>query len=107
MTQVTYFRDVNAISVECSGHAGYADIGSDIVCSAISILIQTLADHLESLADYYDTYMDNGYMWIYAKGDAVELALDVILTGFNLLEENYPDYISVQKGCTLQTYPIL
>ena len=31
------------ISIEATGHSGYAEAGSDIVCSAVSILMQNLA----------------------------------------------------------------
>lgn len=41
-------RGVTAIRV--SGHAGYADSGSDIVCAAASVLITTCANALESVA---------------------------------------------------------
>lgn len=32
---------------ECSGHAGYADPGKDIVCSAVSCLMITIANSIE------------------------------------------------------------
>ena len=34
----------NIITVEATGHSGYAESGSDIVCSAISTLMQNLAN---------------------------------------------------------------
>ena len=30
-----------------SGHAGYAEVGKDIVCSAVSILVVTLVESLK------------------------------------------------------------
>ena len=36
----------NIITVEATGHSGYAEQGSDIVCSAISTLMQNLANGL-------------------------------------------------------------
>ena len=36
----------NYITVEATGHSGYAESGSDIVCSAISTLMQNLANGL-------------------------------------------------------------
>lgn len=38
------------IGFECSGHAGYAEEGSDIVCAAVSILTTTCVNALESVA---------------------------------------------------------
>ena len=34
--------------LEASGHAGYAPAGQDIVCAAVSVLAQTLANKVES-----------------------------------------------------------
>ena len=36
----------NIITVEATGHSGYAEFGSDIVCSAVSSLMQNLANGL-------------------------------------------------------------
>lgn len=107
MTNVTYYRDTNEFSIEFTGHSGYAEHGNDIVCSAISALSQTLVAQMELDADYYDSKIDNGYLWLYAKGDCVGFALDTIITGLRLIEQSYPDYIEIEEGCTLQLYPIL
>ncbi|MBE5766660.1 MAG: ribosomal-processing cysteine protease Prp [Clostridiales bacterium] len=41
MTTVTLYKhDGKLIGFEASGHAGYAEEGSDIVCAAISVLTQ-------------------------------------------------------------------
>ena len=39
-------RKNNIIAIEAKGHSGYAEEGSDIVCSAVSTLIQALANGL-------------------------------------------------------------
>ncbi len=36
-------------SLRCSGHAGYAEYGSDIVCAALSILVINTLNSLEEL----------------------------------------------------------
>ena len=38
-----YVQNGNYVALSCTGHADYADIGSDIVCASISTLTQTLA----------------------------------------------------------------
>ena len=44
MTHVTLIRDRSGlVGFEAKGHTGYADEGSDIVCSAVSALTQTAA----------------------------------------------------------------
>lgn len=37
--------------VTCKGHAGYADSGSDIVCSAVSMLVINTVNSLELLTN--------------------------------------------------------
>ena len=36
----------NIVTIEANGHSGYSQQGSDIVCSAVSTLMQTLANGL-------------------------------------------------------------
>ena len=39
----------NVVTIEASGHSGYAESGSDIVCSAVSTLMQNLANGLTEI----------------------------------------------------------
>ncbi|MBR6778879.1 MAG: ribosomal-processing cysteine protease Prp [Clostridia bacterium] len=39
----------NIITIEATGHSGYAEAGSDIVCSAVSTLMQSLANGLTEI----------------------------------------------------------
>lgn len=41
----------DTLSLEAKGHADYAEKGGDIVCSAVSILAYTLAEHLAVMYD--------------------------------------------------------
>lgn len=107
MTHVTYFEQSDEISIEVQGHSGYAEFGKDIVCAAISVLLQTLVYHLEDNADYMDSNIDNGYVFCYARGGDARVSFDTILTGLQLIESQYPDYIEIEKGCTIMTYPSL
>lgn len=50
MTNVTIFKDKsNILGFEISGHSGYAEEGSDIVCSAISTLSQSICVGLDNV----------------------------------------------------------
>lgn len=103
MTRVTYYEQGDEISIDISGHAGYAKEGSDIVCSAISMLGQTLLAYLGVDHEKFAYEMKQGHIWAYAKGTNVRTAFHVIMAGYHLLETNYPDYIEVVGGCCLQT----
>ncbi len=44
MTKVILSKaDNRIVKVKCSGHTGYADSGEDIVCAALSSMVQTAA----------------------------------------------------------------
>lgn len=80
------------------GHANYAEKGKDIVCSAVSVLVQTLANYC--IEQY------NG-SWEHSDGHSVVSATDpyaigyigtafgVTMSGMRLLEEAYPEYVQV------------
>lgn len=47
MINITIIKEKqNIITIEATGHSGYSEAGSDIVCSAVSTLMQTLANGL-------------------------------------------------------------
>ena len=72
--------------IECSGHAGYADSGEDIVCSAISILTLNLANSIEKLTkdDFScDIDEDNGYFSI-SFDDELSKEADLLVRSFEL-----------------------
>ena len=102
MTKVTYYEEGDEISVNIEGHAGYDKIGSDIVCSAISILGQTLLAYLDTDNDVFKYELKEGHIWAYAKGKNVRTAFHVIMAGYWLISHNYPNYLSVDRGCCIQ-----
>ena len=57
-------KDHRFIAWEISGHSGYADAGSDIVCSAVSVLAITCLNSLESVCGIHPavTGGDDGYL---------------------------------------------
>ena len=45
MINITVIKQKQNIkSIQASGHSGYAEQGNDIVCSAVSVLMETLAN---------------------------------------------------------------
>ena len=48
MITVTIFKNENQFSrIESVGHAGYADYGQDIICSAVSVLLINTLNSIE------------------------------------------------------------
>jgi uncharacterized protein YsxB (DUF464 family) len=106
MTRVRFSGWDGGYLFRCEGHAGAAEKGRDIVCSAVSILSYTLA---QSACDLYNegllseepiTNIKDGFVEIQMKPhrdskDEVRRTIAVIETGFLLLSRTYPDFVSL------------
>ena len=88
------------LGFQISGHSGFAEIGSDIVCAAVSsaafMTTNTITDILKINAG---TFVDNsGKMFVKIKNE-ISISCKDILLGFKLhmisLEEMYPENITV------------
>ena len=98
------YKENDSVSLEMKGHAGFAAEGSDIVCSAASILCYTLAAFLEKIPKTeIKKEMEKGDAYIEAEinkknAETVNAAMDFVSVGFELLETAYPKNISVRKN---------
>lgn len=101
MTRIQFDADGDEFSLLCEGHAGYAPYGLDIVCAGISTLAQTLLQHTEQIAEVCRCDIKDGALWCYGKGRDAVKASHTIMTGIAMIQDRYPSYISVQKGCTI------
>jgi uncharacterized protein YsxB (DUF464 family) len=85
-----------------TGHAGYAESGSDIVCAAISILSHTFMAGLETLvklplriqADETNGYLDCSWVNQPDKAEWIQLLVETMRLGLSEIQTQYPDYIS-------------
>lgn len=96
MVKVRFTREGNTAGLTVSGHAGYAPIGQDIVCAAVSMLSLTAAARISALEQVRELHMQEGSMELCCT--ATPQVLDVlatIRTGFELLADRYPSYISL------------
>ncbi|SDN40527.1 ribosomal-processing cysteine protease Prp [Acetanaerobacterium elongatum] len=83
-----------------SGHAGYAESGSDIVCAAVSSAVQLTANAVTEVAgikakvqvneDNIALTLPNG-----CESDAAELLIAALYLHLSLLAEDYNDAIQV------------
>ena len=84
---------------ECTGHAGYAEAGQDIVCAAVSILTTTCANALESVAGIQATvHAEPGKMMLSLPRDAghdAQVILKAMRQGLRDLAEEYPRYFQL------------
>ena len=90
--------------VTAKGHAQSAEKGSDLVCSAVSILLYTLASNVQDLAacsrDYRRprTKLDEGdaevsISPVHGGGSVATLVFDSVCKGFELLSKDYPENV--------------
>ncbi len=103
MIQVTIYKNKNSdrIGFQISGHAGYADSGSDIVCSAVSALAITTVNSIEKFCteDFHaESNQKNGdleLMFDTVPGHDASLILGVFETGITDIGESYSDFICI------------
>ena len=94
------------VGVECIGHCEYAEEGGDIVCAALSSVIQTAVLGLMRVVGIdigYETNAETGYLKAIlpkSLSGSDEHDADVILRtaylGASDLYENFSDYISLE-----------
>ena len=92
MIQITYNEMGNMMFLRAEGHADFAPKGQDIVCAAVSALMQTLAYSLDSgtvtCAD------DRNLMVVQAKQGTDSLAkFELVTDGLILLADAYPEHV--------------
>lgn len=79
-----------------SGHAGYAEHGKDIVCSAVSILVLTLIESLKRHNKNIIYELEEGDLILYKQGlgSSEKLLLSSFLVGIDILEYMHPEHIT-------------
>lgn len=89
MIQVTYNEVGDAMILRAEGHAGYAEKGKDIVCAAVSVLMQTLACSV-------GTCMGNdgkGFSVVCKKSNNNIAKFELVTDGLVLLQREYPENV--------------
>ena len=89
MIQVTYNEVGDEMILRAEGHAGYAEKGKDIVCAAVSVLMQTLACSV-------GTCMGNdgkGFSAVCKKSNDNIAKFELVTDGLALLQREYPENV--------------
>ena len=94
------------VGVECIGHCDYVEDGEDIVCAALSSVVQTAVLGLMSVVGInigYETNAETGYLKAIlpktlSKSDAhdADVILRTAYLGVSDLHETFSDYISLE-----------
>lgn len=105
MIKIIYVADPEGgkLTMRAEGHAGYAPAGQDIVCAAVSCLMQTLAysaaeDEHTSSCIYQGK---EGPVVSVEAGDSVLMRdkFEFVADGLTLLAEQYPENVSFKETC--------
>lgn len=105
MIKIIYEADPEGgkLTMRAEGHAGYAPAGQDIVCAAVSCLMQTLAysaaeDERTSSCIYQGK---DGPVLNVEAGDSVLMRdkFELVADGLTLLAEQYPENVNFKKRC--------
>lgn len=89
MIQVIYNEVEDAMILRAEGHAGFAEKGKDIVCAAVSVLMQTLACSV-------GTCMGNdgkGFSVVCKKSNDNIAKFELVTDGLVLLQREYPENV--------------
>lgn len=97
MIEASAYRSAQGYCLEVIGHADYASRG-DVVCAAVSALVEALAAYLEE----YDTDctaeadLADGYAMITLSER--NAAFDMVASGIAAIADEYPDYVNMRNS---------
>lgn len=100
MTKILWAETADICCIQAEGHAGY-NPGNDIVCAAISALMQTLYAGLDSVchAMVAERHSDGKMLVVAYKGGdrkrEIETLFRGILCGLTLIAEEYADCVEM------------
>ena len=106
MTKIEIFNHdgrINGFSV--SGHSGYAEAGSDIVCAAVTTAVRfaectindVLGNHANTKVDEIEPRITLTLPAACDDEDAVQDVLNGFILTMLSLRDDYPDYIEVME----------
>ncbi|MDN5279209.1 MAG: uncharacterized protein PWR01_3174 [Clostridiales bacterium] len=93
--------DESSVRIKVSGHSGSAEKGQDVVCAAVSVLVQTLAGGLNnSLGAAVTGRLEPGDSDLVIRVDnndrkALKLVCEVFRYGFQKIFESYPEHLKL------------
>lgn len=103
---ITKNQDGDIVELTCDGHTGYGVAGEDIVCAALSSIVQTAVLGLFSVAEVnLDFKRDEkkGYLSFKLpknitgeQNEKAQVILKTLLLGISDLYEGYSDFIELE-----------
>ncbi len=105
MTNITFYLDDNDLcfGFEAKGHAGYGKYGSDIVCSAISVLTLNTVNSFTELLHSEVTFKgddktgDMEFKVTDYDNDSAQLLFRSLKLGLEGVHESYPKFMNISN----------
>lgn len=90
------------ININIEGHANYSEHGSDIVCSAVSILAITISNKLVGLNKDVKLVVQEGQdarlnIELVSLDQESKLLIDTLIDGLKSISEEYDSYINIKE----------
>ena len=85
--------------IECKGHAGYAEYGSDIVCASFSTMVITTINQIINIDDSAISYTDTNDLKIVniKKDNITNSLLNTLVELMYELRDNYDKNIDIKE----------
>lgn len=106
VARTVWASGVTGYEVKAEGHAGAGEYGQDIVCAAVSVLLQTLANEVVEAARaglLAVGVVAHGDGWMKVKAtptaqtqDMVEAWVELVQDGIDALAESYPENVELE-----------
>lgn len=90
---------INKKRITIQGHSGYAESGKDIVCSAVSVLLQTLIYSLKEFTEDeigYEISPGSSKVEFENLSEKGNLLVDSFFLGICAVADAYPDYVRIE-----------
>ena len=106
MVRIAFFRkDGKLTGIECSGHSGYSHKGSDIICAAVSALMNALILGLNDVAEvsdaHYEIDAESALMkitWPVHEAGRLEVLTHTIRDSLIRIAQDNPRYAKIQEA---------
>lgn len=107
VTRTVWTTGKTQYTVKAEGHAGAGKYGSDIVCAAVSVLMQTLANEVEEAARAGKLTLGvvahgDGWMKVEAMPtdsicNTMEAWVEFVQDGLDAIAQSYPDHVELEE----------
>jgi len=97
---IVEYRNDNIQYLEVSGHAGYDEHGRDIVCAGISSLLMSNIMYAQKHnLGVFEATQSEGYVSVNVEeqDERLDHLLAAVVEGAMRMQEQYPDYIKIEK----------